>query len=82
MYEKADARQRAVSLLEITPEQQHIINIFLREKHEKLRHWERRSGDSNIYVEYLNGCAYLESLIDDEISKINKQKQKQQHSKK
>jgi hypothetical protein len=76
LMEKEDARIRALSLCEITEEQQVIIDIFLREKAEKLRHWERRSGDNNIYVEYLNGCLYLEHLIDREISKINNQNQK------
>ena len=74
--EKDDARQRALSLADITPEQQVIIDVFLREKSEKLRHWERRSGDDNIYIEYLNGCIYLEHLIDREVSNINRQNAK------
>lgn len=74
--EKDDARQRALSLANITPEQQVIIDVFLREKSEKIRHWERRSGDDNIYLEYLNGCIYLEHLIDREVSNINRQNQK------
>lgn len=65
-----------LTLANLTEEQQFIVDIFLREKSEKLRHWERRSGDDDIYIEYLNGCIYLENLIDREVSNINRQNQK------
>lgn len=59
-----------------TPEQEIILNIFYREKNYKLRHWEMRSGDSNIYLEYLNGCGFLDNLITMQINKLNKANEK------
>lgn len=76
VQEKDDARERMLVLADITPEQQVIIDVFLREKSEKIRHWERRTGDDSIYIEYLNGTILLENLIDREISNINRQNQK------
>ncbi len=80
IMEKPDARERALKLLNITPEQQHIIDIWIREKNEKLRHWERRSGDSNIYIEYLNGVAFLDNLITEEINIIKAREQKKNNN--
>jgi hypothetical protein len=80
VMEKPDARQRGIALAKLTTEQQFIIDIYLREKWEKLRHWQRNSGDNNIYIEYLNGIAYLEELINKEIEKINKREQRKQQS--
>jgi hypothetical protein len=80
VMEKPDARQRGITAANLTNEQQKIVDVYLREKWEKLRHWERRSGDSNIYIEFVNGVAYLEDLIQKEIDKINKRQQKKQQS--
>jgi hypothetical protein len=52
--------------------------MFYREKNEKLRHWERRSGDPSIYIEYVNGCGYLDHLISMEIEKIKERAAKKQ----
>lgn len=73
VQEKQDVRERMLTLANLTPEQQYIVDVYLREKTEKLRHWERKSGDDNIYVEYLNGTIYLDHLIDDEIETVKKQ---------
>lgn len=81
MLEKPDARQRALSLCNLTPSQEHMIRVWTQEKYEKLRHWERKSGDPSIYVEYLNGCAYLDGIIKDEIDKINNREQAKQKAK-
>ncbi len=78
--EKPDARQRGITLAKLTNEQQKIVDIYLMEKSEKIRHWERRSGDSSIYIEFLNGVAYLEHLIQEYIIKINNRQNKKQQS--
>lgn len=81
MMDRPDARQRALALCEITPSQQIIIDVWLRERFEKLRHWERKSGDPSIYIEYLNGVAFLDGVINDEINNINKKEAAKQKSK-
>ena len=80
--DKPEARERALRLIDITPEQQHIIDIFYREKNYKLRHWEMRSGDSNIYIEYLNGVSHLDNLLTEEINVIKAREQKKNSSRK
>lgn len=47
----------------------------------KLRHWEQRSGDSNVYIEYVNGCALLDNLVNKEIEKIKERAAKKQGKK-
>ncbi len=79
--DKEDERERILALANLTPEQQHVVDIYIREKMWKLRHWEQRSGDSNIYIEYLNATIYLDNLIDKEIEKIRKRHSKQQQQK-